>query len=380
MSLKTYDCKLTLISLYGPNNDNPSFYQKLQDLVSAFDNTHCIIVGDWNWSLNQNLDTSNYLHENNPRSKKVVLEFLNNENLVDVWRVLHPTEKSFTWRQPNPFKQSRLDFFILSSGLFNKVVSSSIYHGYRSDHSLIQCIIKLNKIASGRGFWKFNNSLLKDDGYINVIFNVIDETIAEYACSPYDKTNIKTMNGYEVCLLIDDQLFFETLICNIRGKSISYSSYKKRVTSEREKFLIEEIDWMEKNTLANSWRLNYVDDLKKELQEIRLNKVNDILLRSRAQRIDEDEKPSKYFLNLQKRNYEEKLISFLKIDKDEVLYANDGIKAEVYNFYKNLYRNNDGNVIDLNLEQGIINKLKILSDSESQDLEDHLVILKCTML
>ncbi|KAJ8043548.1 LINE-1 retrotransposable element ORF2 protein [Holothuria leucospilota] len=92
LSLKTYDCKLTLISLYGPNNDNPSFYQKLQDLVSDFDNTHCIIVGDWNLSLNQNLDTSNYLHENNPRSKKVVLEFLNNEKLIDVWRVLHPTE------------------------------------------------------------------------------------------------------------------------------------------------------------------------------------------------------------------------------------------------------------------------------------------------
>ena len=34
-----------------------------------------------------------------------------------------------------------------------------------------------------------------------------------------------------------------------------------------------------------------------------------------------------------------------------------------------MYRNNDGNVIDLNLEQGIINKLKILSDSKSQDLE-----------
>ena len=69
-----------------------------------------------------------------------------------------------------------------------------------------------------------------------------------------------------------------------------------------------------------------------ELQEVRLNKVNSILLRSRAQRIDEDEKPSKYFLNLQKRVYEEKIISFLKTDKDEVLYANDGIKAEVYNF------------------------------------------------
>ena len=372
LSLRIYGYTITLISVYGPNDDRPSFYKKINDLIAEFDNTHCIIVGDWNLTLCQNLDTFNYLHENNPHSKKTVIDLLNNEDLVDVWRVQHPNEKSFTWRQRNPLKQGRLDFFVLSSGLMNTVVSSSICHGYRSDHSLIQCNFKLNKIVYGRGYWKFNSCLLQDEHYINLILQVINETISEYSCSPYDKTKVCSMNGNDICFVIDDQLFFETLLCNIRGKSISYSAHIKKVNSEREQFLIKEIDWMENNLSENSWKLNYVDSLKDELQNIRFNKVKGILLRSRAQRVEEDEKPSRYFLNLEKKKFEEKLISHLKTDNDNDLYDVSEIKDEVYKFYKELYRTRDCNLTDLDLSKDLISNSNILSDKEAQGLEGPL--------
>jgi hypothetical protein len=35
-------------------------------------------------------------------------------DLNDPWRKLHPFIKRYTWRQPTPLKQARLDFFLIS--------------------------------------------------------------------------------------------------------------------------------------------------------------------------------------------------------------------------------------------------------------------------
>jgi len=40
--------------------------------------------------------------------------------------------------------------------------------------------------------------------------------------------NINLINNAEIQFTINDQLFLETLLMNIRGKTISYSTYKKK--------------------------------------------------------------------------------------------------------------------------------------------------------
>ena len=44
---------------------------------------------------------------------------------------------------------------------------------------------------------------------------------------------------------ITDQLWLETLLMEIRGKTISYSSHKKKVANEKEKELLKSIDDLE---------------------------------------------------------------------------------------------------------------------------------------
>ena len=41
--------KVTLVNIYGPNEDNPQFYRNLKEKYSEFDNEILIICGDWNW-------------------------------------------------------------------------------------------------------------------------------------------------------------------------------------------------------------------------------------------------------------------------------------------------------------------------------------------
>ena len=79
----------------------------------------------------QTLDTHNYVHVNNPRARQQVKNMKDDLDLCDPWRIKYPVKKYYTWRQPNPFKQSRLDFFFISE-LLSLVHKSDILSGYRT--------------------------------------------------------------------------------------------------------------------------------------------------------------------------------------------------------------------------------------------------------
>ena len=62
----------TLVSIYGPNDDNPQFYENIMSIVEEFGNENFIICGDFNLVLCPELDYCNYLHVNNPKSREKV--------------------------------------------------------------------------------------------------------------------------------------------------------------------------------------------------------------------------------------------------------------------------------------------------------------------
>ena len=84
------------------------------------------MVGDFNVVQDQNLDTFNHHHVNNPKAKERILTIKDELNLIDPYRELHEFEKSFTWRRPHPLKQARIDYFLVSENLYQvyKVISS----------------------------------------------------------------------------------------------------------------------------------------------------------------------------------------------------------------------------------------------------------------
>ena len=105
--------KIILANVYGPNQDNPQFYRILFQRISKYDNDQFILCGDWNYVLNPGIGSENYLHINNPRSRQVMLDFLEENNLLDIWRIMNEDKRQFTWRRLNPVrKQARLDFFL----------------------------------------------------------------------------------------------------------------------------------------------------------------------------------------------------------------------------------------------------------------------------
>ena len=147
----------------------------------AYDNDLIIYCGDWNLVIDPDIDTVNYLHVNNPRSRQTVLKFLDEDNFIDVWRVYYEQEKGFTWRRRNPVrKQARLDFFLVSEALFPYITDASITTGFKSDHHGISLKFKINDNERGRGYWKFNNTLLKGKDYVRIVKDTIKEVKNTY--------------------------------------------------------------------------------------------------------------------------------------------------------------------------------------------------------
>lgn len=212
--------RITLVNIYGPNVDTPCFYQKVADIIEEFDNQSCILCGDFNLIQSFNLDTHNYVNINNPKSREKVLQLMEDFNLVDPFRELYPNLKRFTWRKKKPFKQSRLDFFLISDNIFHFVNDVKIDNSYRSDHSPVVFSFKINEFIKGRGLWKFNNSLLHDTDYVKEIKNLISIVKEQYAVKIYRDENLQNIDNSEIEFTVDDQLFFETLLTEIRSDKL----------------------------------------------------------------------------------------------------------------------------------------------------------------
>ena len=238
---------IAIFCLYGPNDDQPNFYNNMKEMIDNIGNPYCIICGDFNLVQNQTLDTYNYVNINNPKAKEAVLNMKEELGLSDPWRVLNPDTKRYTWRKSNPVKQARLDFFLISSELLNFIDLAEVMPGYRTDHSMVVIgLDRNNSITRGRGSWKLNNELLKEEEYVNLVKDTITKVKKIYAASPYSRENINDINPNELELTISDQLFFETMLMEIRGTTLAFSSKRKKKIDKTEENLENTIQSLEK--------------------------------------------------------------------------------------------------------------------------------------
>ena len=100
--------------------------------------------------------------------------------LVDIFRELYPEKKMFTWRKFNSPKRGRLDYFLLSEDLIPETTDIKEEVSYRSDHSPVILFLKTKNAQRDRPFWKFNNSLLRDNEYIKLVKQVITDVKTQY--------------------------------------------------------------------------------------------------------------------------------------------------------------------------------------------------------
>ena len=71
------------------------------------------------------------------KSVSKLLSVMSEIDLCDIYRVRNPDSRLFTWRRKSPFKQRRLDFFLVSDCLQDNIESVEIIPSVRTDHSCL---------------------------------------------------------------------------------------------------------------------------------------------------------------------------------------------------------------------------------------------------
>lgn len=364
---------VTLINIYGPNNDSPEFYSELNEIISDSTNEFTILCGDFNLTQDQHLDNYNYNAVNNPKAKLELLKLKDINNLQDPWRVNNPDILRYSWFRRNPTKKARLDFFLISEELSTIVDSITMKPGYRTDHSSVELELKLSEFVKGKGFWKMNNLLLKDLDYVKQVKRTIKNVTEKYAVPIYNFENLDQIPCNEISFTINDQALFEQLLLEIRGMTIPYASKKKKEKLREEdelKISINLLEILTQESPVSEILSELLDEKKTKLQEIRNEKLKGNILRSKAKWIEHGEKPTKYFCSLEKRNYINKTVTKIETDSGQHITEQKMILDEIKHYYQKLYSNKDAKLDDINLDQLLENvNVPKLTDIESQLLE-----------
>jgi exonuclease III len=313
-----------LCNVYAPTiqhrADQNNFILKLQLMLTEYENHNILLGGDFNIHLDPKLDRSDNCTSKNDNHnyRKELISFLETYGLCDGWRITNPNSRRYTWHARG--KASRLDYWFFSEHLLNEVTSYDILPGLHSDHSIVKINVGTQKIERSRGFWKFNSSILHDTEYVNKIKEIIRDT---------ENDHIE---------LEDKGLKFEMIKMKVRAYTVPYCVTKKREKNRFKKEIAEKLEILQKecDKSRNNEDIQTLHNLKKELEEIEKQEANAIIFRSKARWIEDGEKNTNYFMSLEKRNYENKLITTLNINGTITKDQKDISNAQ-HSYYKNLY-------------------------------------------
>jgi exonuclease III len=363
LELEINEKNIIVINIYGPNDDDATIFNKLDNFIAQNLDKTFVIGGDFNTVLNSTIDKKNGLKNTHPHIRRKLSSIMQTYSLVDIWRTLHPDKHQFTWHSNSkPTIFSRLDYFLISDNLVNFTNTSSIKPGFNTDHSLVKINLDFIKLDRGPGVFKLNNSILLDCEYQEKIKTAIQE--------------ITTINKDA-----NPNTTWELIKGTIRNETIKFTSKKAKLEKEDESKLISEIKEIEKDIATNKDKdeteelVNSLKEKKTNLNEIIEHRIKGILVRSKADQIEFDEKNSKYFSNLEKKKSEQKLINKLNVN-GETITDQSKIRQAQLHFYKNLYDKKQTQESQINFFN---NNMKTLSNDDKNLCEGMLTEYECGM-
>ncbi|KAL9963682.1 hypothetical protein ACROYT_G027211 [Oculina patagonica] len=285
--------------------------------------------GDFNIFFDENLDCFGGNRKIKDRSVNEIKDMMSENDLIDIWRIRHPDDKRFTWRQKTPLIQRRLDFWLVSDSCQEEVLATDVIPAIKSDHSAISLHFKsITNYDRGPSFWRFNSSLADDPVYAEFLKNSYPSWLDEYRD------------------ITDKRLLWDIIKYRIRKETISYSKRKARDRRDKLSELEKSVkEWEEKcNELPTAENLAKLEEQKIEYEAMYDYITQGAMIRSRARWYEKGEKSNSYFLRLENFNHNKSCIRKIKQDDGNVITEPAVILNQLKSFYSTLYQNNGADI------------------------------------
>ncbi len=176
IKIKIADTTLTLGSIYGPNQDDEVFFDRINRTLVKFGSDYVIIGGDWNTTYDcrnsrQNIDIINTANIPSARRSMWLNRLCTDCKLLDLYRHFYPESREYTYipYAAGATNRSRIDFFLMSESLRELCVDSRIPHGLNStlfDHKQITLVFKRHNPYKKQ---TINDVILKDPDLVDIV-------------------------------------------------------------------------------------------------------------------------------------------------------------------------------------------------------------------
>ena len=325
----------TLCAVYAPNEERPQFFVESMRMFSEMSENR-IWIGDFNLVFDPEIDRLGSYY-NKHRAKEILTSIKDELMLEDVWRILNEGVKTFSWmkRVRNKLLASRIDFALISRSMVQRVEQILYLPGVRTDHSAVYLCVKTDVHSRGKGYWKMNVSLFRDQSFVEEINELLEDLKKQMLDSPIQERWewIKYQIVKKSKVLSKKRASdLELIISQLSEKIFDMEN------SDIEKMCEQEVEIM----------FNTKNDLDNLLEE----KARGIMFRSKAMYQEMGEKSTKYFLNMEKERYNAKTCTTLNINGIEVSDPKEIIK-EQRKFYQELYKSERGICFNLKNEENI---------------------------
>ena len=321
---------MTLVNLYGPNADEPGFFENVHSKLDGQHIGDLVMGGDFNFGFDMNLDrkTSGRIVSNNDRCKRVVQNMMNEYNLIDIWREQNPFKREYTCIRGGGRSMSRIDLFLVSETLVYGIgeMDTKIVDGFLADHRMVTLQIQLTSTEIGKSFWRCKSDLLNEEPFQEMVKARIPEIMAENDTEGMTRT-----------------LLLETTLCVLRGEIIKYAATEKKRREQEFRDLDAEINSMIINFDALNEEEKVTLETKKAQMDSLINRMtNRNMWNAKIRWRAHAERGTKYFHGLISRSTTHNICKAMVLSNygpknGEVTVKRDEMLHECRTYFANLY-------------------------------------------
>ena len=312
--------KLNLINVYGPNEDNPSFFEKLFLTVSSLEGLY-IIGGDFNCALDPVLDRSTQSEATHVRTRKTLANFMKDLRLTEIWRTQNPYEREYSCYSSSYKTHSRIDYFLISMELLPNVKKCWYNTIVISDHAAVSMEIQLG-MSEHCSRWRLQAYLLQDPAFVKFVESCIN--------------NYFELNTDETTASIR----WEAFKAYIRGEIISYTSSKTKRHNQELRVLENQIKKAEDEFYRDNdpGKLQNLSVMRAKYDKLTSDKVAKSLMWTKQTYYDQGEKAGKLLAWRVKKTQTERTINNIKSTSGNLTTDPLEINKNFRDFYESTYK------------------------------------------
>ena len=316
-----------VINVYAPCEDREKrqFLIELTRAIQRYNVTpsHLVCMGDFNMVVSNDQD----IVSGNSHNRVTIEQFnewITELNLYDTWREKHPNVLQYTWCRKHIAR--RLDYIFVGDIINNRIKESSILNLGFSDHKLVKCKCMLKPRPRHDTTYKLNTNLLNDEKYTLMMKEFIQK---------FKENTTNELNPH---------MKWELLKAEIKSASRQYGIYKQ--TNKKNESLLkrQELEKIDEECILNpsdTSLQNRKCKLQTELEILELEKARGAQIRAKIKWIEQGEKGTKFFLNLERKRQQQNSIISLVNENGENLTNENDIMHEIKKYYETLYTEND---------------------------------------